>query len=107
MKKVEELWPLPAPEIVVVTGPYGSGKSTFTLGTGATPERTLVIDFEKSQKGFAGQLPITYMDMQSILGEKYPDGYKMVNLYEETVDILDSIQPGQYDVIVLDNASML
>ncbi|MDD5370721.1 MAG: AAA family ATPase [Anaerolineaceae bacterium] len=107
MKKFEELWPLPAPEIIIVTGPYGSGKSTFTLGTGAAPERTLVIDFEKSQKGFAQQLPFAYMDMQSILGEKYPEGYKMVNLYEESVEILDGIQPGQYDVIVLDNASLL
>ena len=107
MKRFEELWPLPWPEIVVVTGPYGSGKSTFTLGTGAPPERTLVIDFEKSQKGFAQQLPITYVDMQSILTEKYPDGYRMINLYEETTHWLDGIQAGQYDVIVLDNASLL
>lgn len=31
----------------------------------------------------------------------------MVNLYDETINWLDSIQPGQYDVIVLDNASLL
>jgi hypothetical protein len=103
----EELWPLPCPEIVIVTGAYGSGKSTFTLGTGAAPERTLVVDFEKSQKGFAQQLPLTYIDMQSLLNEKYPDGYKMLDLYEETVAVLDAIEPGRFDVIVLDNASLL
>lgn len=107
MKQFSELWPLPWPEIVVVTGPFGSGKSTFTLGTGAAPERTLVIDFEKSQKSFAQQLPITYIDMQSILAERYPNGYKAINLYDETVEILDSVETGRFDVIVLDNASML
>ncbi|HVN52827.1 MAG TPA: AAA family ATPase [Anaerolineaceae bacterium] len=107
MKRFDELWPLPWPEIVVVTGPYGSGKSTFTLGTGALPERTLVIDFEKSQKSFALQLPLTYIDMQSVLANKYPNGYKALNLFDETVQILDDIEPGRYDVIVLDNASML
>jgi hypothetical protein len=103
----EELWPLPSPEIVIVTGAYGSGKSTFTLGTGAAMERTLVVDFEKSQKGFAQQLPISYIDMQSLLNEKYPDGYKMLDLYEETVAVLDAVEPGRFDVIVLDNASLL
>lgn len=107
MKKFDEIWPLPWPEIVVVTGPFGSGKSTFTLGTGAKPERTLVVDFEKSQKSFAQQLPITYVDMQSIMTERYPSGYKMINLYEETVAILDAVEPGRYDAIVLDNASLL
>lgn len=107
MKRFDDLWPLPWPEIVVVTGPYGSGKSTFTLGTGAQPERTLVIDFEKSQKSFAQQLPITYIDMQSILADKYPNGYKSIQLFDETVNCLDAVEPGRYDVIVLDNASML
>ena len=107
MKAFEELWPLPWPEIVVVTGPYGSGKSTFTLSTGAAPERTLVIDFEKSQTGFAHQLPITYIDMQSLLNEKYPEGYRMIDLYTETVALLDGFETGRFDVIALDNASLL
>ena len=107
MKAFEELWPLPWPEIVVVTGPYGSGKSTFTLSTGAVPERTLVIDFEKSQTGFAHQLPFTYIDMQSLLNETYPEGYRMIDLYNETVEVLDGFEPGRFDVIVLDNASLL
>jgi hypothetical protein len=107
MPGFEELWPLPWPEIVIVTGPYGSGKSTFTLGTGAAPERTLVVDFEKSQSGFAQQLPIAYIDMQALLNERYPDGYKMLDLYNETVEELDTIEPGCFDVIVLDNASLL
>ncbi len=107
MKKFEDLWPLPWPEIVIVTGAYGSGKSTFTLGTGTNPERTLVIDFEKSQKGFAQQLPITYVDMQEKMASLYPNGYRALDLYDETLNILDNVAPGRYDVIVLDNASIL
>jgi hypothetical protein len=45
--------------------------------------------------------------MQSILAEKYPDGYKMIDLYDETLEVLDAGEPGRFDVIVLDNASML
>jgi hypothetical protein len=107
MKTFEELWSLPWPEIVVVTGSYGTGKSTFTLGTGAPPERTMVVDFEKSQRSFAQQLPIKYVDMQAILSEKYPNGYKLLNLFDETVRELDAVENGKFDVIVLDNASML
>lgn len=108
MKTFDELWPLPAPEIVIVTGPYGCGKSTFTLGTGATPQRTLVIDFEKSQKAFAQQLPLTYVDMQAVMAKKYPTGYKAINLYDVTVQTVDEhLAPDAYDVLVLDNASSL
>lgn len=108
MKTFDELWPLPAPEIVVVTGPYGCGKSTFTLGTGATPERTLVVDFEKSQKSFAEQLPLTYVDMQAKLAQMFPTGYKAINLFDATVQVIDAmLVPDKYDVLVLDNASNL
>jgi hypothetical protein len=107
MKTFDELWPLPAPEIVVVTGPFGCGKSTFTLGTGATPERTVVIDFEKSQRSFAAQLPLKYVDMQAEMAAKFPAGYKLTDLFERTVAIVDAFPAGAQDVIVLDNASPL
>lgn len=107
MKNFDELWPLPCPEIVIVTGGFGVGKSTFTLGTGATPERTFVCDFEKSQKSFAAQLPLTYVDMQARMGELYPSGYKMINLFKEICAVMDAIEPGKYDILVLDNASNL
>ncbi len=106
MKSFDELWPLPVPEIVIVTGSFGVGKSTFTLSTGATPERTKVVDFEKSQKSFAAQLPIDYVDMQASMAEKFPNGYKPINLFEETVKVLDAMPAGEFDVLVLDNASI-
>jgi hypothetical protein len=108
MKTFDELWPLPCPEVVVVTGGYGTGKSTFTLSTGATPARMVVIDFEKSQKGFAAQLPcLAYHDLQSIMSTKYPTGYKMIELLAEVEAILGALKDGAQDVIVLDNASPL
>ncbi len=107
MKNFDELWPLPCPEIVIVTGGFGVGKSTFTLGTGATPERTFVLDFEKSQKSFAAQLPLTYVDMQARMGNLYPKGYKMIDLFKEVCAVMDVIESGKYDVLVLDNASNL
>ncbi len=105
MKTFAELWPLPAPEITIVTGPYGCGKSTFTLGTGASPERTLVIDFEKSQSSFAAQLPLKYVDMQAEMAKAYPNGYRMIDLYARVTRIVDEVPEGLYDVLILDNAS--
>ena len=46
----DDLWPLPIPKVTVVTGPYGCGKSTFALGSGAEMEEHLVVDFEKSRR---------------------------------------------------------
>ncbi|MCE5209002.1 MAG: ATP-binding protein [Chloroflexi bacterium] len=108
-KTFEELWPLPMPEITIVTGGYGVGKSTFALGTGATPERTLVVDFEKSQSAFAKQLPLDYIDMQAVMANGYPKGYKMLDLYTSVVVKIDEklTERGKYDVLILDNASPL
>lgn len=105
VKTFEELWPLPAPEVVVVTGPFGCGKSTFALSTGADPKRIKSFDFEKSQKGFSEQLPIDYVDVQSELSKKFPTGYKPLDLFNWTVSTLDAAPDGAFDVLILDNAS--
>jgi hypothetical protein len=102
-----DLWPLPYPEIVVVTGPYGCGKSTFTLGTGASPERTLVLDFEKSQSAFAKQLPLTYVDMQAEITKANPLGARPLDIFNLTSTQIEKIPADRYDVLVLDNASLL
>ncbi len=107
MTDFENLWPLPCPEVVVITGRYGSGKSTLALSTGAPMDRIIALDYEKSLSSFAEQLKFECHDMQEILGEKYPRGYKAIDIYNETCTILDQVPPSLYDVIVLDNASPL
>jgi hypothetical protein len=103
----KELWPLPWPPIVVVTGPYGCGKSTFALSTGAEMSRTTVYDFEKSQESFEKQLHFDYHDVAAMMNAKYPTGYPMQSLYQEIVTSIDAIPTGKFDILILDNASPL
>ena len=103
----DELWPLPIPKVTVVTGPYGCGKSTFALGSGAEMEEHLVVDFEKSQEGYSKQLPFTYVDVGSVMNAKYPNGYAPADLYSEVVPMIDAVPVGKYRILVLDNASPL
>lgn len=104
----DALWPLKIwPPIVVITGGIGTGKSTLALSTGAPPERTLTIDYEKSQEAFAAQLPgLRYVDMNQRLTGAGRE-YIPLNIYTETLTVLKDVQPGQYDVLILDNASDL
>lgn len=107
-KTFDELWPIPYPNIVIVTGEYGCGKSTFGLSTGAEPKRNCYIDFEKSGEGYAKQMGVgAYHDIQANLTKAYPTGYKMINLLAEAKKITDPIKVGDFDVILLDNASPL
>lgn len=103
----KELWPLPIPGIVVVTGGYWTGKSTFTLGTGAPMQDHVVFDFEKSQEAAAEQLAFEYNDVGTIMNSKYPSGYQPWQMYEEIVPMIDAIKPGTKRILVLDNASPL
>ena len=105
-KSFDELWPIPYPEVVVVTGPFGSGKSTFALSTGAAMNRTLVVDFEKSQSLFAKQLGFDYWDVPAIMQAARKDGYTPIDIFLEVDKRLSAVEPGKYDVLVLDNASV-
>lgn len=107
MNNFLSLWPLPVPEVVVVTGAPGAGKTTFAQTTGAVPQRTVIVDFEKSAVADAQMLPFKYLDVQAELSRLHPNGYGLLQLYSFVVSYLDNLPPGEQDVIVLDNASPL
>ena len=72
-KTFDELWPIPYPNIVIVTGEYGCGKSTFGLSTGAEPKRNCYIDFEKSGEGYAKQMGVgAYWSAISLTNDRAP-----------------------------------
>lgn len=108
MTAFEKLWPARIwPEIVIVTGPYGCGKTTFALSTGAEPARILDLDFEKSGKLFAQQIGFAYRDIPSVAEKKHPSGWKGHELYAIVDEELNAVKAGEYDVLILDNASPL
>jgi len=103
-----KLWPMMPPQITITTGEIGNGKSTFTQNTGASPDRTCVLDFEKSQKGDDDQLHFgMYTDVQAEMTAKYPNGFTRLQLYDYFVAKSNEVPAGKFDVIVLDNASIL
>jgi energy-coupling factor transporter ATP-binding protein EcfA2 len=107
-KTFADLWPLPYPEIVIVTGPYGCGKSTFAQGTGALPARTCVIDMEKSATGDAKQIPFgKYLDVQAEMLKLHPKGFTALDLHDYLISQFNEIPQDGFDVIILDNATPL
>jgi hypothetical protein len=104
----ESLWALPIPKITIITGPYGVGKSTLAVSTGALPDRMCVIDMEKSQTSDDQQLHYAkYVDFQANMAISHPNGYKPLDAYATLVKTFEEIGQDQYDVIILDNASQI
>lgn len=89
--------------VTVVTGEYQSGKTVFALTTGYSLERTLVYDNELSAETYhSDENPFVRIDLPGELSRQYPKGYTSIQLYDAWLKHMRAIQPGQYDVIVID-----
>ena len=99
----ESLWPNGVEiEVLGLTGDPESGKTLFGL-TIAAPERTLVYDMEKSSSVYKS-LGFHHVDLHRILSEKFPNGYGPVDIYTTWKQLILDLQPGKWDVIMLDPA---
>lgn len=96
-------------------GEYKSGKTLLGLsiapgkhsdGPFAGQARTLILDFEKSAGAYGGT-GAERIDVHNELIAKFPNGYSASNVYLWFLEKIKSIQPGQYDVIIVDTISDL
>ena len=101
----DKLWPVAPPPITIVYGEFGLGKTTLALDTGAIPERTLGVGFEGGMKAYAEQVNFVHWDVTKIMADEKPTGWKDADVYDVLVKKLDAVPAGQFDVLVLDNAS--
>lgn len=93
------LWPKPIP-IIGGTGEFESGKTLFGLTIDPGP-RTLVYDIEKSSESYV-ELGFERIDVLKVMQEKYPNGYKPVDLFLWWREHVKQIQAGKYTVIMVD-----
>lgn len=93
------LWPKPIP-IIGGTGEYESGKTLFGLTIDPGP-RTIVYDLEKSSCSYV-ELGFERIDVLDKMQEKFPKGYKPVDLFLWWLAEIRSIPAGKYTVIDVD-----
>ena len=99
---MDELFPKPVP-VTVVTGEFKSGKTVFALTTGYPLERVLIYDNELSAETYhTPNNPFVRVDLPAELSLKFPKGYTSVQFYEAWLKHMRAIEPGQFDVIVVD-----
>lgn len=101
------LFAKPVP-VTVVTGEYKSGKTIFALTTGYPLDRTLIYDNELSAETYCTpDNPFVRVDLPGEMARQYPKGYTAVQLYESWLKHWRAIQPGQYDVIIVDTVETI
>jgi len=93
------------PKIIVVSGEFGSGKTLFGLTTGYPPEGTLVFDLEKSSLQYEVMGFVRLDLLQEVRAQKA--NWRSVDLWEAFVDRAAAVEPGAYDVILIDPISEL
>lgn len=81
--------------IINISGPVGVGKSAMAYEYGASPERTIVCDWDEKRPGIDG---IEYHDFMHILW----DGGNDLDMGEAAQKIFHDIEPGKFEVLVLD-----
>ena len=104
---MNELFPKSVP-VTVVTGEFQSGKTVFALTTGYPLERTLIYDNELSAETYhTPDNPFVRVDLPGELARLFPKGYTAVQFYDGWLRHMRAIQPGLYDVIVVDTIETL
>lgn len=104
---VESVVPDDLRHLVVATGAWGVGKTTFVCGIDR-PENVLMIDFEGKGEGVAGQLGIANyfaptIEMANVMGFEY----KALHAFQRTREILQQMPAGRFTVLILDGLMTL
>lgn len=93
--------------VVIITGPRGSGKTSFGLGT-TVPDKQAVVDYES--KG--GTLAIPYgvgayfSVMDEVLG-LYGENFDAQVIFDRTMQIVKALPKDRFTSLFLDNAAYL
>src|SRR4051812_18174573 len=105
MPEPKPLYPVRIP-IVVVSGHHSSGKTV--LGLSHCPQETCVFDEEESSATYESVMGIKKrFSMGKEMLERYPHGYRPIQLYEWFLEEAKKIKPGDYRVIMIDPISEL
>jgi hypothetical protein len=86
-------------EVLGVTGPYASGKTLF--GLTIDPTRTRYYDFEKSGGNYEST-GCDRVDVPRVLHEKFPAGYKAIDIFKWWIQDIRQLPTDKYSVIMVD-----
>lgn len=94
-----------------VTGDFGSGKTLFALSISPNctnfdgePD-TLHWDTEGSADSYESIRHFEHRDLNQVMQEKYPQGYRPIQLFEHWLPDMRAVRPGQYVIGIIDAVS--
>lgn len=93
----------PITGIINVTGEPDSGKTLFAFTSGATPERTVFIDDDVKGAAVVNEIKAAGRTLgmyHNLIQETI--GMRELDFHKHCMDILSSIEPGQFDVLIWD-----
>lgn len=93
----------PITGLINVTGEPDTGKTTFALTSGAAPERTAFIDDDVKGKSIVEEIRASGRQFgfyRNLVQEAA--GMRELDLHNHCLSIIDSIEPGKYDVLIWD-----
>lgn len=97
---MSDLWPQPIP-ILGLTGEHESGKTWFGISICPDPKRVRVYDLEMSATPYVS-LGFDHVNVPRVLLSKYPKGYKPLDLWNWWLEDVSALEPGRFDVILVD-----
>jgi hypothetical protein len=99
MSEKSPLFPVPIP-VIGLCGEVASGKTMFGVTICPGPE-TLVIDTEQSSASYEG-IGFERHDLPLEMVQKFPKGYRPVDVFLHFVSIVKALPPGKFRVVMLD-----